>query len=937
MYNERLILKERCMKPRIGKLFVTLAFVAGLRAITLPAHGDPLDSWTSRNSGSTNSLFDVAYADGNFVAVSSGGEILTSGDGANWTVQNSETTNALAGTAFDGSKWVISGFGGTILTSTDLRSWVRQNAGTTNNLTRMIYANARFVVVGDSGTILTSTNGTNWVSRASGWTNRLAAVTYGNGTFVVTGPNGPRGAILTSPDGVVWTDHSFTSSDDFPGVTYGNGIFVTSGGDIINGGGVIFTSPNGTAWTSQDSGAPNELSGVTYANGTFVAVGSAGGYHQTIDTSPDGIHWTLRSYGDGSALYRVTYGDGTFVAVGDNGTILQSGQVGPAIQNVFPIATNPAAVEISDGLAFDGTNYFVILAAGTDLVGQLFSSDGALVGSPISIGSNVAFPTLAAVAFAQNHYLVAWSDHSITSGVDMFGQFISRDGTKAGPKFTLLSAPGSYGFQSVTALAADGTNFLAVWQDNNDRNLYGQLITPSGGLSGPEFLISSQQGNGQGAAVAFGRTNYLVVWQGNYGNGGNDAYAELVSRSGVPGTPFQISQTASGDHNPVAVAFDGSNYLAVWPWDPLGTTGTVTDWDLYGRLVSPTGDLPGSELNLVTDAGSAIFPALAFDGSHYLLAWRETYYNSDLSINATNSNIYYQFFDTSGVAAGSEFTVFTAQGTITPFFPLNGLLFDGNRYAVAASLGTLAVTNGRIAGFTSGEVYGAFLSASVPTGSGGGSPGADQFVCSTNNGTITITGYTGTNDVLTIPSTINGLRVTDIGDFAFAYATMTSLTIPDSVLTVGADAFNGCWNLASVALGTHLTRIGYGAFENCPALTSVRIPASVSEIGEVPFAGDGNLEAIAVDAANLSYTSVNGVLFDKAETTLIQYPGGAAAPSYAIPRGVTAIDADAIGNPNLENVTIPESVVTIEDYAFSGSGLTNVLIPGSVTNLGTAP
>ncbi len=173
-------------------------------------------------------------------------------------------------------------------------------------------------------------------------------------------------------------------------------------------------------------------------------------------------------------------------------------------------------VEFGGGTAFDGTNYFVILvtgAGGANLAGQFFSTNGASIGSPIAIGSNVGFPPAAALAFGKTNYFVAWSDSSIGSGVDMFGQFISRGGLKVGSKFNLLSSQGSYGFQDVKALASDGTNFLVIWQDSNDGNFYGQLVAPAGTLSGSEFPISSQQQNGNDAAVTWGRTNYLVVWQ----------------------------------------------------------------------------------------------------------------------------------------------------------------------------------------------------------------------------------------------------------------------------------------------------------------------------------------------------------------------------------------------------------------------------------------
>jgi hypothetical protein len=302
----------------------------------------------------------------------------------------------------------------------------------------------------------------------------------------------------------------------------------------------------------------------------------------------------------------------------------------------------------------------------------------------------------------------------------MYGQFISRNGAKVGAKFNLLSSQGSYGFQAVRALAFDGTNFLAVWQDNNDLSFYGQLITQGGTLSGSAFLINTPPvngDNGNDVALTFGKSNYLVVWMGNDGVSGigEVTYAELISRNGSVSSAFQISQDTSTDNNPLAIAFDGTNYLAVWSWDPPPETGlTVTNWDLYGRLISPTGTFPGSELHLVTDPGSQEFPNLAFDGSEYLMSWTDAHWSDSESLDVTNHKIRFQYFDRSGSPVGSEFTNFPTVGTNAPLLSFNGLIFDGTRYAMAAILGTIAFTGGNVSGIPSSEVYGSFIPKSTP-------------------------------------------------------------------------------------------------------------------------------------------------------------------------------------------------------------------------------
>jgi hypothetical protein len=165
-----------------------------------------------------------------------------------------------------------------------------------------------------------------------------------------------------------------------------------------------------------------------------------------------------------------------------------------------------------------------------------------------------------------------------------------------------------------------------------------------------------------------------------------------------------------------------------------------------------------------------------------------------------------------------------------------------------------------------------------------------QFTYTTNSGAITITGYTGGGGAVVISTTINGYPVTAIGD----------------------TAFNDQTNITSVMIPNSVTNIGSGTFWSCSRLTD-----------------------ITVDAANPAYSSLNGVLFDNSQATLLQFPGGLGG-DYTIPGDVTSIGAWAFSVcTSLTNVTIPNSVTNIGERAFDRCyGLTKVTIPNSVADIG---
>jgi hypothetical protein len=159
--------------------------------------------------------------------------------------------------------------------------------------------------------------------------------------------------------------------------------------------------------------------------------------------------------------------------------------------------------------------------------------------------------------------------------------------------------------------------------------------------------------------------------------------------------------------------------------------------------------------------------------------------------------------------------------------------------------------------------------------------------------------------------------ITSIGVDAFTFCSgLTSITIPTSVITFSSYAFSSCSGLTDINIPASLASIGSYAFQNCHRLTSVEIPMSVSSIGE--FAFNYCSAFISVDDNNPNYSSLDGILYNKDKTSLINCPTSITG-SYRIPSSVTSIESSAFSYcKSLTSITIPSSVTSISHYVFLG-------------------
>ena len=166
-----------------------------------------------------------------------------------------------------------------------------------------------------------------------------------------------------------------------------------------------------------------------------------------------------------------------------------------------------------------------------------------------------------------------------------------------------------------------------------------------------------------------------------------------------------------------------------------------------------------------------------------------------------------------------------------------------------------------------------------------------------------------------------------------------NLTGYSKLRRVGKSAFNGCTALSSVALNSSLLKIGSYAFRNCRALTSINLPASVEECSAYFVDGCSNLQTISVNGNNSYYTSIKGVLYNKAKTTLLRCPEGYASTSFFsddYPSSITTIGNYAFEScKNIESITIPYGVTSFGYGAFRYcTSLKFLKIPSSVNEFG---
>lgn len=592
-------------------------------------------NWASTAGLPNTNLLSIAHGNGTFVAVGTGGVVLTSPDGITWNQEVSGTAADLRGITYEsGSTFVAVGAGGEVIISlndgvawnpavgqpsinaTDLNAVVADGLGTLvavgqnsivrsvdggNNWTTILLgisfslndvlidgSTGTYVAVGEGSTIISSPAGVIWSTKFTGADFNLTGIAQGNGLFVAVGE---EGRLVTSPDIETWTQRTSRFEIGFQGVGFGNGAFFAVGDGFS-----IFSSPTGEGWTIRESAFDSELQdmafGVVGGANQYVAVGEDG----LILISPDGITWSdAASVPVASDLMGVTFGANTFIAVGEGGVIITSSD-----GDTWVTATDSGVTTTShlrDIVFNEGS--FVAVGDGFTIIS---STDGDNW-TAISSGFGNDFNAIA----ANNGRFIAVGDNGLI--------YVSDDASSWAPVFSGTAV-------NLQGVSSDGQSFVAVGDAgvalfSNSGDSWSGTNT---GIDGDLKAITSSP---SGVYVATG-----------------EDFSFLTSRNGIDWS----SQTSGTLNTLHGIGFGDGLFVAVGDFESILTSSDVINSGLDNWTFSnPVID--GVTVNDIVYAGGR-YVAVG-DGGLVLISsdgeiWEEIDAGTTNNLNAVNfgSNTY---------------------------------------------------------------------------------------------------------------------------------------------------------------------------------------------------------------------------------------------------------------------------------------------------------
>lgn len=338
-------------------------------------------------------------------------------------------------------------------------------------------------------------------------------------------------------------------------------------------------------------------------------------------------------------------------------------------------ALSGAAITVSAALgtqseasaSFAGGNFVVLWTnnrAGIDIYGTRVSTagvvldtrlEGAATVGGIGIVTAAENQNLGEVACASGGCVLTWKDRRnlATNGNDVYGLAITTALAPSGSEFVVGGATNE---QGQPALATDGTDYFAAWQDqrsNGAYQIYGSRISGAGAVLDASGIFLSLGNNAEKApAVVNGSSTWFTAWSDSRDPAGADIVGVRVNNNGnlLDASAKTISNAAKQQQTP-RLAASSTAFLAVW------SDGRGADFDIYARRVDPaTGNTLGTETAVTTATADQFLPAVASNGTTFLVVWQ------DKRTAANNFDIYGALVAADGTVSVADIAIYAGAG-----------------------------------------------------------------------------------------------------------------------------------------------------------------------------------------------------------------------------------------------------------------------------------
>lgn len=338
----------------------------------------------------------------------------------------------------------------------------------------------------------------------------------------------------------------------------------------------------------------------------------------------------------------LTWSGTHFLAVWNEASGVRGTRLTPA-----GVVLDPAGIAIAGptseqpSVAWDGSNFLVVWASG----GARVSSSGTVLDTtPIAIGAG-SHPS---VASDGANSLVVW-----VSNADILGARISSAGVVLDS--TPIAISTAAGTQSMPTVSWGGTNYLVAWKDSLTSSVLGARVDSAGMLLDPAgFVLGSSTNGGARPGLASDGTNQLVVWECALPPTGGICALRVSPDGTVLDTPFLVSTlTRDGTHGTYysSVAWDGTSFVVVWP---QRMPGLQTGIDMIAARVNPNGVVT-DEFFVSTEYSQKFLPAIAAGSGVTMIAWHD---DARLAFGASPT-IYGARLDLTGVVAAADIRIAT--------------------------------------------------------------------------------------------------------------------------------------------------------------------------------------------------------------------------------------------------------------------------------------